>query len=143
MFGKQGFIRTVESLIAIILLLGFILYTFNGEKNFSNTPKTVEDTNRFISNEFLFNNQFRTCFINTIGEGFCEDKVTSNCRSLLNDFITKSVPAGYDYECEICDSSQSCTNLRAPKDLSLYPKSVFIFSGTNAKVVRMYLYEKK
>ena len=152
MFGKIGFIRTVEALIAILLLLSLILYIFSGNpKILPGTPEVVDKANSFIINEFLFNNTFRTCFTNTINEGKCDLTLNSiigtsdnkNCNEIINDFISKSIPIGYAYDCEVCQSSKSCVNVNAPKDLSLYTKSAFIFSSTNARVVRIYLYEKK
>ena len=150
MFGNRGFIRTVEAVIAIVLLLGLILFVFNGSNQIlSRTPVVVKDANSYIINEFLHNNTFRECFSNA-EEGKCNDKlslVTSTsenrkCSDIVNDFLSKSMPAGYSYECEVCKSSNSCANLNIPEDKSVYPKSGFIYSEAKKeeRIIRVYIF---
>ena|SRR3989344_3863273 len=150
MFGKKGFIRTVEAVIAIVLLLSLILFVFSGDNEILNrTPEAVKDANSHIINEFLHNNTFRNCFSNT-EEGNCNDRLMSvigtsenrNCKDIVTDFISKSLPSGYSSACEVCKTSKSCANLNIPQDKSVYPKSGFIYSEAKkeGRIIRVYIF---
>ena len=142
MFGKKGFIRTVEAVIAIILLLGLILFIFSDNNEIlSRTPAAVKDANSYIINEFLHDNTFRNCFSNA-DEGNCNEKLDNFCRDTVNDFISKSIPPGYSYACEVCKTSKSCSNLNIPQDKSVYPKSGFIYSELKkeGRIIRVYIF---
>ncbi len=147
MMNKKGFIRTLEALISILLLLGFILYLFSGKStNIETTPEIVESANNNIINEFLYNPTFRTCFSNTNNYGLCSNVLVDvdniKCKEEINNFIVKSVPIGYSHDCEICNTAKSCSNIRAPKEKSVYPNSGFIYSEKNkeGRIVRIYIY---
>ena len=149
MFGKKGFIKTVEAVFAIVILLGLVLYIFsNNPKPFATTPYAVENANNFIINEFLNDNTFRSCFIKS-SEGDCNSalntiKTSDNkeCKEVINEFLLKSTPQGYSYWCEVCKSSRSCSNLVTPKEKSVYPRSGFLYSPEmkEGRIIRVYLY---
>ena len=151
MINKKGFIRTIEALIAIVLLLGLIVFIYSGNaKKLLNTPEVVDKASSFIINEFLNKPEFRTCFLNAQTQAFCKDGLSvsipqkdTDCKPIIINFIEKSIPPGYNYECEICPGSKSCTTITAPKDVSIYPKSGFIYTITSPRVVRLYLYSIK
>ena len=120
MFGKKGFIRTMEAVLAIFLLLGLILYIFSTiPKNSASTPKIIEDTNSFIINELTTNNTFRSCIINTDTEGSCNKSLENikttfqnniECKDVFSDFILRSTP------------------LTASACFASYPKLTFLYS---------------
>src|SRR3989344_3616520 len=149
MINKKGFIRTIEALIAIVLLLGLIAFIYSGNaKKLLNTPEVVDKASSFIINEFLNKPEFRTCFLNAQTQAFCKDGLSTqnspnDCKTTILEFIQKSIPPGYIYECEICSGSKSCTTITAPKDVSIYPKSGFIYTSTSPRVIRLYLYSIK
>ena len=149
---KKGFIRTLEAVIAIILLLGLVLYTYNiNPKTRIKTPLIIESTNNFIINEFLNNEEYRYCFSNTDLEGTCDFSLTNpsvikinnkNCNDIIKNFVTKALPPGYSYACEVCKTSKSCSNVNSPKEKSVYPKSGLIYSAVKSegRIIRIYLY---
>ena len=154
MFGRKGFIRTVEAVIAIVILLGLVLAIFGGEeKEIKKTPDIVENALNYISNEFLYNEVFRNCFLKVRfpdknNGGKCNDMVSSigACSQSINTFLSSSVPAGYSSHCEICKTTRSCSTLpNLAEDKSVYPKSIFMYAEINdkeeARVVRIYLFE--
>ncbi|MEK6882871.1 MAG: hypothetical protein AABY22_24825, partial [Nanoarchaeota archaeon] len=119
MYGKEGFLRTLEAIISIVLLLGLILYILSGSaKIIPRTPDVVTDTNDYIINEFLNNPAYRKCFaLATSGE--CDkalsDTPPENCKTNIINFVQKAMPPGYTYSCEVCQSSKSCTTINALK----------------------------
>ena len=153
MFGKKGFIRTMEAVLAIFLLLGLILYIFSTTpKGLEGTPKVVEDANTFIINELTNNYTFRKCIENTDTEGTCNRSLENirttfqnniECKDVFSDFISRSTPPGYSFSCELCKSSRSCSNINAPTDKSVYPNSGFVYSNIKkeGRIIRIYLYE--
>lgn len=142
--NKRGFIRTIESVIAIVILLGFILYIYDDGSSEIKTgiPENVEKANTYIINEFLHNETLRSCFVNNIGNGNCNSVLEINCKNKINDFLLKSVPIGYSSACEICKDSRSCTSFNFPKEKSVYPKTGFIYSNIykEGRIVRIYIY---
>ncbi len=163
--NKKGFIRTIEAVIAILVLLGLVLFIF-GDKptEIKKTPEVVESALSFITSEFLYNELFRNCFSNlnldTNNGGECESKLSSvnignvNCKTAIVDQFLRnvdrgpfmSIPTGYDFKCEVCKTTRSCETFTFPEDKSVYPKSVFIYKSKDdkeeARVVRIYLFEK-
>jgi|SRR3989344_2152381 len=146
--NKIGFIRTIEAVIAVVLLLGFVLYIFsNNPKILTKTPDIVENTNKYILNEFLYNSSFRTCFSNTVGEGLCNKSSiykigNEKCSESINDFLLKSMPSGYHFSCEVCKTPKSCTNINIQSEKSVYPKSIFIYSDVfkEGRIIRNYIF---
>lgn len=160
MFGKKGYLRTVEAVMAIIILLGLILYTFNtGQDNLKlKIPESVDSANTFIINEFLNNAEYRSCFeqvdLSQESPGLCnivlinkKNKNADDCVEVINKFLENSAPNGYSVDCEICKTPVSCSNSRAPLDKSVYPRSGIISLATSSEkeignVIRIYTYEK-
>ncbi|MBI2672619.1 hypothetical protein HYX16_06825 [Candidatus Woesearchaeota archaeon] len=150
MFGKKGFIKTLEAIISIVLLLGLVLFIFSGNSNIlKRTPQVVESTNTFVINEFLNNETFRNCFINTNSNlcteiDFFTTSENRKCGEVIGDFLLKSAPTGYDNKCEVCISSKSCTDLNIPVDKSVYTRSGFIYSEKEkeGRIIRNYIFEK-
>ena len=136
---KKGFIKTLEAVIAVILIVSFLFYVINksGVRE-SEVPKNIEEAQRFILNEISEDKEFRGCIIDNFGG--C--KTGSGCVSDLNEFIKKNIPAGYDYECEICGQVESCVDL-PPETLkkSVYVKDSFI-AAEQPKIFRLYIWRK-
>lgn len=153
MLDKNGFIRTLEALIAIFLLLGLILYIFSTvPKKAQGIPDIIEKNNNFIINEFLNNITLRSCITQTDNDGSCNRSLENlkttqenkDCKDVFSDFILKSIPIGYSFSCEICKTSKSCSNIGAAIDKAVYPKSGFVYSDLKkeGRLVRIYLYQK-
>ena len=117
--NKRGFIRTIEALIAIVLLLGLIVFIYSGNpKKLPSTPEVVDKASSFIINEFLNKPEFRNCFVSISQEGRCNEKLNPNCKISIENFITKSIPLGYNYDCEVCFKAKSCLlSINAAKDI--------------------------
>ena len=151
--NKKGFIRTVEAVIAIVILLGLVLTIFGDKKEeVKKTPEVVEDALNYITSELLYNKVFRDCFTkvrlpdNNKG-GKCSDMLASvaTCSQTINAFLSSSVPPGYSSHCEVCKTTRSCSTLpNLAEDKSVYPKSIFMYTKIDdkeeARVVRIYIF---
>jgi hypothetical protein len=159
MIYKKGFIRTLEAVIAVILLLSIIyLVTPVREYNIVK-PYNIEEAHSAIFTEVLANQTFRDCILNdvvcTVASGcgvinnsegqyiYQGDQISAPpCIGNLNDFIyTYNKPRGYVYLAEICYKSASCIRGDLPIDKQIYVESI-ILASENPKVFRVYFWEK-
>ena len=147
---NKGFIKTLEAVISIVLLLGFILFMLSMTKQNEviAKPYNVKNAQTFILDQVLYDANLRSCVSNVVSSGKCSDILDANCKSLLTDensgIIPKNTPPGYGADCEICQNTPaSCADVSAGlKDI--YTDARFIGkSGSNdLKVVRIYMFEK-
>ncbi len=151
--NKRGFIRTIEAVIAIVILLGLVLTIFGDKpQEIKKTPDTVESSLNYITNEILNNEKFRNCFLSTSMSNngdTCGNKLSGTCwgePTKIKEFIDIATPPGYENHCEVCKTTRSCSNLLGvSEDKSVYPKSVFLYLSEDieeARIVRIYLFEK-
>jgi len=151
MVDKKGFIRTLEAVIAILIILSFILYILPRKHVLakSTIPEGVESSRNFILKEFLTNTEIRECVggiiidaTSAVSDG--EECLKSKCAGVIIPLLDKHVVPGFNYTCEICDNVAPCTDL-PPETIekSVYPGSVFMyFVGKDTKYVRVYFWRK-
>jgi hypothetical protein len=154
MVGKQGFIRTLEAVIAIILVLGFLLYILPRVPKLtdSSIPEGVDSARNYILMKFLTDNDIRRCVGSVViptaekSNGFNCDKediykIDDDCGSWITDLLKAHTPPGFSYSCEICDDVGPCTNL-PPESMksSVYPGAIFMYFTSAPKYVRVYFW---
>lgn len=134
MVNKKGFLRTLEAVVAIIIILALIVYLAPSKKLETEIPSNVKEAKEFILKEILTNKTLRECINDNIGD--CK----TLCSERLKFFLDKSVPFGYDYGCEICvPSRQGCGELREIQDKNVYSGVIYLNFD---KTFRLYLYEQ-
>lgn len=147
MNGKRGWIRTFEAVIAILLVLGFILYvTPKATVYAEETPQIVESSQNYILKRILENENYRQCILNSGSDGECSTAL-SECTSGgdIIKLITDNTPAGYTSACEICGKSSSCLDagvLAYTEEKSVYTSAIMVSSLDKTKVMRIYFWEK-
>ena len=133
MVNKKGFIRTLEAVIAVVVVLTFIyVVILKAETPTGEVPFNIRDTQKFIFEEIALNDAHRNCIVSS-SSGPCL------CTG-INQLIEGNKPAGYNYACEICNKAQSCANLDIPLDKSVYTDSIFI-GKDKFKILRVYFWE--
>jgi hypothetical protein len=158
MIHKKGFIRTLEAVIAVILLLSIIFLVTPVREYDILKPFNVNEAHNAIFTEVLANQTFRNCILNEIvctvasgcgvlnnSEGqyiYNLDNISSpDCIGNLNDFIyTYNKPRGYVYLAEVCYKSASCVKGELPIDKQIYAESI-ILASENPKIFRVYFWE--
>ena len=140
--NKKAYIRTLEAVIAIILVLVFIfMVTPKTQKISEEVPVDVREAQKFILQEVLNNETLRNCVISLEPPQNCKQDIFS-CKN-LDSFIKEHIPRNYDYNCEVCSTSASCINLNLPIDKSVYADDIFITNYPNKlRIVRLYLWRK-
>ena len=137
MVNKKGFIRTLESVIAVVVVLTFIyVITLKTETPTGEIPFDIKDTQKFIFQEVAFNDNYRQCILTSSPGSACP----SGCLNQIDQLITSNKPSGFNHACEVCATSLSCATLNLPVDKSVYTDSVFI-SKDKFRVLRVYFWE--
>lgn len=138
--NNKGFLRTLEAVIAVIIVLSLILFlTPVRVSEVGDIPGTVAEAQKIIVEEVSLNESYRKCIL---------DNKERSCIGMdypcdgIENFVRANTPAGYEYNCEICDSSVSCVeNLHVPVDKTVFARDIFI-AGRPSRVFRVYLWER-
>ncbi len=160
MVNKKGYIRTLEAVIAIILILIFI-FSVLPKKQIEDlkTPREIDLTSDRILNEVQNNEEFRGCVIvdeDTAPSGVIvgEDCIKNFIDS--NNLISQQTMG---YKVLVCDpiatlftSKNYCNepDLQEAKDKAIYTKSLLLSSTLlspaiaplNPKLVKLYIWRK-
>ena len=160
MVGKKGFLRTLEAIIAIVILFGVILFiTQKSPELETKVPSNVQAAQRVILEKIGNDVKYRKCVANYIDQynakkGKCEDNVYTldlggssifECGDQLNAFIFNNIPFGYGFACEVCEEPLSCVDFSStvPFDKSVFTSTTFIAKDDDTKkVVRLYFWLK-
>lgn len=145
MVDKKGYIRTLEAIIAMILIFIFILSILPTKEDKQKTPDDIDVTARNILNEIQNNQIYRNYVINmdlTNGK-VGNDDVYGALKNFIESPNTKPIAIGY--ELMICDISANTANcfptqntLIIPK-INIYTKSILIEDN---RLVKLYLWRK-
>ena len=152
--NKQGFIKTVEAIIAILIIFIFIYYVTpksSDNKDVSGIKKLQEEILKGVSE----NEEFRECIVTAQGgaiwyiqgsqsEGFSTEQC-SGIKTEMQTFIEKSLTPKFqtNYQLVICTQG-SCGS--PPEQDTVYTSAVIVTSSLkapttyNPKVVRLYLW---
>lgn len=136
-YGKKGYIRTIEAIIAIVLILLFTYQVIpRTTQQGSKTPEIVEDSQNFIIQELSTNDTLRDCIIN-------HNPPSNPCEKVAS-VIEENLPAGYSYTYKICEETSGCLAIEeTPTDRSVYVKSLFIASTLEQrkpKIVKIFFW---
>ena len=124
---KKGYIRTLEAVIAIVIILLFI-FSF-GVSNFGIgeiTPKNVKNAQKFIFKSILNDDTLRQ---GVLGED--ED--------LLDTLVTKNLPKGYTHKIQFCKSAD-CPVPELPQK-TVYIDALYVGEENNFRVLKLFVWE--
>ncbi len=144
MVNKKGYIKTLEAVIAIIIIImvGYILIPRPTEPT-PEVPPVVKGVQKVIAQSIQFNEQIRNNLTaQTLPKtGLPYDLLKKD----VNDTIAKNSPLGYDYACAICSNPGTCLADYLPLEKSIYMIDVLIASGEkqqNPRIVRIWFWKK-
>ena len=160
MVNKKAYIRTVEAIIAIVLILTFTIYIWPKESQVeSKIPREIELTLSRIINEFQYNEEYRSCILQiklirslTVQEiqGLEIDDTIKRCYNELSAFVKDNIPQTLLYSLSICSVEGYCApsdiEVNLPKE-NVYTKGAFISTTTteqnpDSKTVKLYVWRK-
>lgn len=131
MVTKKAYIRTIEAVVAIVLLL-FASYLVTPKEllNPRATPYVVESAQKYVLSQATNNESLRKIIIDYSDTGLAN-------RS-LNGIIENRLPAGYKYSSVIC-TNPDCVTL-PELQTSVYTNDILITgteTGTGKQVLRL------
>ncbi|MBT3262407.1 hypothetical protein HN992_03180 [Candidatus Woesearchaeota archaeon] len=147
MKNKKGFIKTLEAVLAIIVLLSLIFTLTPKTEIDISKPNSLQQAHNIMFSEISQNISFRECILDLTNNkeinsapGF-NDPSTGQCLTSINTFLETYRPHGYIYLAEVCDKSASCLEGDLPIDKQIYSESIMLASDT-PKVFRIYFWER-
>ncbi|HII15879.1 MAG TPA: hypothetical protein HA362_06220 [Nanoarchaeota archaeon] len=138
--GKQGYIKTLEAVIAIVIILIFTFAVTPKPEPSYGLPSSVENAQNYIMEEIGLNNELRTLIMDAVVAN-PEDPAYIEIGQIASD----NMPAGYGYSIGICLQSACATNSTPIADgRSIYTAESMISSGnssdTTPRVVRLWMW---
>lgn len=139
--NKKGYLRTLEAIIAIVLVLivGYVVIPKYVEPK-PEPPLVVQDSERFIISDISNNESLRELIVTSN-----DDLAIS---SEVQNVISSRKPSNYDFICTICPQTNACIQA-SPLKKTVYMSDVFIastiersLSEQNPKIVRFWMWEK-
>jgi hypothetical protein len=148
MKNKKGFIKTLEAVLAIIILLSLILTLTPKTEINTSKPNSLQQAHNIMFSEISQNISFRECIIdltdnkeiNNPPDFTNGNPLTDQCLTPINTFLETYRPHGFIYLAEVCDKSASCLVGDLPIDKQIYSESIMLASETS-KVFRIYFWE--
>lgn len=139
---KRGYLKTLEAIIAIVLLL-VVVYTVIPKtiEPRPEPPLAIQDAQRFIVNDISNSDSLRTTILTSTDDTFIASEVEKVIRAHM-------LP-NYDFACAICPQTSACV-MPSPLDKSIYMSDVFIASSLGLslgeqrpKIVRFWMWQKQ
>ncbi len=155
MVNKKGFVRTIEALIAVLILLIFIFTVLPKQKVDQSAPDNIKLIQEKITGEIESNTSLRNDTLSYPVPSTLIELEQNLSRKRLTSFITNSIKnfPTIDFNYTVCDSTNvNCapdflkTGPNRNLDVSLpnknvYAKSAMIANATAERVFRLYLWE--
>ncbi len=140
---KKGYIRTLEAVIAIVIVLSFV-YAVMPSKiiNPSDIPYVVESAQDFIIGEIEENPSIRTEITIYSLAVLDMEQIKDNTQTTQTDTLIKNyIPMGYSYDALICKQT-SCYSDQIPMDAQAYVSDVLLSTGANdaPSIVRIWIW---
>lgn len=139
MVNKKGYLKTLEAVIAIVIIL---LFTFavtpKPEPDYS-TPYAVKASFDYIIDQVETNDTIRSLIMQSDTPAGL-----TKANNSVKGQVQENIPPGYDFSCNVCDML-ACLSEAIPEEKSVYSRDVLISSDAttqNPKVVRIWMWSK-
>jgi len=146
--NKKGYVRTLEAVIAIIIILVFVFTVLQPKYKREREPAEVELLQDTIINELEEDNNYRNAILN------CDDIATCDITSIKEDLIEPMIEkvGDYKYYLYIQKASDPLVIPQFPEDASnkkIYARGIIIsatleiegYTPETPRVVVLYLWE--
>ncbi len=144
MVNKKGYIKTIEAIIAILILLGFFIYMLPNEPiGKAPVPEDIRLMQSIILEEISNNQAYRDCLINDSPDTICTP-VTPSLKEFIEKTINPTDISLYSYSFQAC-SAPNCP----PPDLSgagtkqIYIADSILTDGSTYVIVRLFIWNNQ
>ena len=115
MKNKKAYIRIIESVIAIMIIMGVVLVILSNQVQKVDISEEVYEKQRYIIDVITNNESMRT-------------EIVGGRTETVNDFISKNLPNTWDFTTNICEVEEVC-NKNTPNDRDIYVSETIISSN--------------
>ncbi len=131
--NKKGFIRILEAIFAIMLIMGAVLIIISNNLQTSDISEEAYEKQRYIL-EIISNN-----------EGMRNEIIRGADLGKTNEFIKKTMPSSWKYSVCVTSVDQICSPGDVPNDKELYVSETIISSSleidyTASKKLRLFVW---
>ncbi len=131
--NKKGFIRILEAIFAIMLIMGAVLIIISNNLQTSDISEEAYEKQRYIL-EIISNN-----------EGMRNEIIKEGNLGKTNEFIKKTMPSSWKYSVCVTSVDQICSPGDVPNDKELYVSETIISSSleidyTASKKLRLFVW---
>jgi len=105
--NKKAWIRIVEAFIAILLVMGAILFIFVGQDQIPDISEDVHERQSQILDVIVKNETLRNDIIHEY-------------KGRVDGILENMIPASWDFETKICDVDDLCNLDITPNDRDVY-----------------------
>jgi len=139
--NKQGYIKTLEAVIAIVIILIFTFAVTPKPTPSYQLPSSVENAQNYILEEIAGDDDVRAAVMEFDPES------SEEAYGLINDIVATNLPTGYAYTIGICIESACSSNATSiAEDRSVYTAEAMIGSygvvDTAPRIVRIWMWRK-
>jgi len=120
--NKKGWMRVLEAVIAITILIGVLVYIMASNAPKNNISESVYEKETYILDTISKDEGLREEIINPATPGSYPN---------VDDAILKMIPETWDFKANVCDLEVIC-NAGVPVDKEVYASEVVI-SSTDSK----------
>ncbi|MBU4351639.1 MAG: hypothetical protein KKA65_05160 [Nanoarchaeota archaeon] len=142
MVNKKGYLKTLEAVLAIVIILLFTFSVTPKPEADLSVPQNIKTTQGFILSEIENNNTLRSYIVNSDDSDVAYNLAYRNVDSLIN----LNMPGGYGYTFGICDMSSCISNITSlALETSIYSQDILIATDgikQNPKVVRLWMWRQ-
>lgn len=118
MKNKKAWLRIVEAFIALIVIIGVIIYVISERDINSNSAKNIYNRENQILDIISRNNTLRSEIVNDNSTG-------------VDRTVAKMIPSNWNFTTNVCDIESICNNVSIPNDREVYVNEVLITSTLN------------
>ncbi len=131
---KKGYLKTIEAVIALLIVLGVVLFSISlNMKHEEGTPEIIKTYRDSILERIEYDNEYRDCVLDANG-GII---LSSICNNSINALLDSSLPDSIEYDFSV-------NSVRDDIDAeNVYVGSVVIANdGSNVNEFYLYLWFK-
>ena len=138
--NKKGFIRILEAIFAIMLIMGAVLIIISNNLQTSDISEEAYEKQRYILDVISNNETMRNEIISPD-----EDLTSLEQLTETNDFINKTMPSSWKYSGCVISVERICSPGNVPDDKELYVSETIISSSlkkdySTAKKLRLFIW---
>jgi hypothetical protein len=131
-YNKKAWLRILEAVIAITLIVGTIIYIMSTNAPRKDISSSVYEKEKYILELISNNNTLR-------------GDIISNKYYNVNSTVRSLIPATWDFDTKICTLEDICNKLDIPIEKDIYASEVVVASNEtkyDPKKLRLFIWMK-